>query len=109
MDPPEAISSIALPERRKERSLSSLVVNTPKVSPKTALTGKRSKATARKSLRGSSFSVQKHVKKEEDYESDSESFNSRETLTKFSQTIRQVRCLASYPGSCSVRLLLLEL
>ncbi|XP_017252477.1 E3 ubiquitin protein ligase DRIP2 [Daucus carota subsp. sativus] len=89
LDPPEAISSIALPERRKERSLSSLVVNTPKVSPKTALTGKRSKATARKSLRGSSFSVQKHVKKEEDYESDSESFNSRETLTKFSQTIRQ--------------------
>ncbi|KAL8148897.1 hypothetical protein AgCh_006051 [Apium graveolens] len=53
--------------RRKESSLSSLVVNTPQVSPKTALTGKRSKATARKSLRSSSFSIQKQVKKEEDY------------------------------------------
>lgn len=89
LDLTEAVSSIALPERRKERSLSSLVVNIPKVSPKTALTGKRSKATARKSLRGSSFSIQKQVKKEEDYGSDSESFNSRETLTKFSQNIRQ--------------------
>ncbi|KAK1399131.1 E3 ubiquitin protein ligase DRIP2 [Heracleum sosnowskyi] len=89
LNSPEAVSSIALPERRKERSLSSLVVDTPKVSPKTTLTGKRSKATARKSLRGSSFSIQKQVKKEEDYGSDSESFNSRETLTKFSQTIRQ--------------------
>ncbi|KAL8148834.1 hypothetical protein AgCh_005999 [Apium graveolens] len=51
-------------------------VNTPQVSPKTALTGKRSKATARKSLQSSSFSIQKQVKKEEDYGSDSESFNS---------------------------------
>ncbi|KAD3068595.1 hypothetical protein E3N88_36475 [Mikania micrantha] len=40
---PEVVSSVILPLRRKERSLSSLVVCTPRVSPQTTLTGKRSK------------------------------------------------------------------
>lgn len=77
LDPAEAVS-FALPARRKEKSLSSLVVNTPRVSPKTALTGRRSKATARKPLRGSSFSVEKQIKKDDDFAS----FISRETPTK---------------------------
>lgn len=78
LDPAEDVSSFALPARRKEKSLSSLVVNTPRVSPKTALTGRRSKATARKPLRGSSFSVEKQIKKDDDFAS----FISRETPIK---------------------------
>lgn len=87
---PEVVSSVTLPVRRKERSLSSLVVSTPKVSTHTALTGRRSKVSARKTSRTSSFSFEKHVKKEEDSVDDHpESSSSRETLTKFTQNIRQ--------------------
>ncbi|XP_017238267.1 E3 ubiquitin protein ligase DRIP2 [Daucus carota subsp. sativus] len=78
LDPSEDLSSFALPSRRKEKSLSSLVVNSPRVSSKTALTGRRSKAPVRKPLRGSSFSVEKQIKKEENFAS----FISRETPTK---------------------------
>ncbi|KVI12391.1 hypothetical protein Ccrd_009180 [Cynara cardunculus var. scolymus] len=56
---PEVVPSVTLPLRRKERSLSSLVVSTPRVSTQTTMTGKRSKAAARKKLRGPSFSVEK--------------------------------------------------
>jgi E3 ubiquitin-protein ligase DRIP len=57
---PEIIPSIALPAKRKERSLSSLVVSTSKVPIQTGLTGRRSKAGARKAaaLRGCSFTVE---------------------------------------------------
>ncbi|KAL9393338.1 hypothetical protein Peur_012623 [Populus x canadensis] len=56
----EIIPSIALPAKRKERSLSSLVVSTSKVPIQTGLTGRRSKAGARKAaaLRGCSFTVE---------------------------------------------------
>jgi E3 ubiquitin-protein ligase DRIP len=44
----EVSSSISLPTKIKERSISSLVVDTPKVKP-TGLTGRRTRAVARKS------------------------------------------------------------
>ncbi|KAF7850628.1 hypothetical protein BT93_L5170 [Corymbia citriodora subsp. variegata] len=89
---PESAPSTSLPIRRKERSLSQLVVNTPKVSSQTTMTGKRTKVTARKAsvLQGSNFSIEKAVKKEEDSTGDRlESSSSPETLSKFAQNIRQ--------------------
>ncbi|RVW38165.1 E3 ubiquitin protein ligase DRIP2 [Vitis vinifera] len=55
---------IPLPVKRKERSLSSLVVSTPRVSMQTGLTGRRTKAVARKStaLRESSSSPESRNK-----------------------------------------------
>lgn len=87
---PEVVPSVTLPQRRKERSLSSLVVSTPRVSTQTAMTGRRSKVTARKKLRGSNFIIEKPVKKEEDsVEDHPESSSSRETLNKFTQNLKQ--------------------
>ncbi|KAL8192089.1 hypothetical protein R6Q57_028210 [Mikania cordata] len=87
---PEVVSSVILPLRRKERSLSSLVVCTPRVSPQTTFTGKRSKGPPKKKPRGSSFSVDKSVKKEDDSMDDhQDSSSSREVLNKFTQNLRQ--------------------
>nr|GMD18628.1 E3 ubiquitin protein ligase DRIP2-like [Ipomoea batatas] len=87
---PEVVPSVMLPVKRKERSLSSLVVNTPRVSTQSGMTGRRSKSVARKSLRGSSFSIEKPMKKEEaNIEDQPESSNSPETLNKFTQNVRQ--------------------
>ncbi|KAA8550796.1 hypothetical protein F0562_002480 [Nyssa sinensis] len=89
---PEVVPSVTLPARRKERSLSSLVVSTPRVSTQTAMTGRRSKAVARKVsiVRNSSFSIEKPVNKEEDSVDDClESSSSPETLNKFTRNIRQ--------------------
>ncbi|PPS02791.1 hypothetical protein GOBAR_AA17872 [Gossypium barbadense] len=96
--PPEVLPPITMPTRRKERSLSSLVVNAPKVSTQTTMTGRRTKAVARKagSLRGSSFSVEKPVKRERDsVEDHKESASSPETLNKFTQNKRQ--CTSAEP------------
>ena len=90
---PEVLPPVTMPTRRKERSLSSLVVNAPKVSTQTTMTGRRTKAVARKAgaLRGSSFSVERPVKREEDsMEDHQESASSPETLNKFTQNKRQV-------------------
>lgn len=88
---PEIMPSVALPVRRKERSLSSLVVSTPRVSTQTGMTGRRSKSVARKTLRGSAFSIEKPVKKEEGSGEDQlDSSSSPETLNKFTQNIRLV-------------------
>lgn len=84
VDAPEAAPSLALPARRKERSLSSLVVSTPRVS--SQMTGRRARASSRKTSRGSSVSNEKQVNREEG----SESSSSHETLTKFTQNIKQV-------------------
>jgi E3 ubiquitin-protein ligase DRIP len=63
---PEIMPSIALPAKRKERSLSSLVVSTPKVPIQNGLTGRRSKAGARKAaaLRGCNFTVEESKKED---------------------------------------------
>ncbi|XP_043723523.1 E3 ubiquitin protein ligase DRIP2-like [Telopea speciosissima] len=87
---PEVVPS--LPVRRKERSLSSLVVSTPRVSAQTGLTGRRTKAVARKStaLRGSNFTIEDPVKKVEDAVEDRPgSSSSPETLKKIVQHKRQ--------------------
>lgn len=69
---PEAIPSVPLPAKRKERSLSSLVISAPKVSMQTGFTGKRTKTGTRKAaaLRGCNFSVHESIKKEEGYAED---------------------------------------
>ncbi|XP_076934024.1 E3 ubiquitin protein ligase DRIP2-like [Bidens hawaiensis] len=87
---PEIVASVAIPSRRKERSLSSLVVNTPRISTQTPLTGKRSKVTSRKKSRGPSFSFEKRAKKTEDSMEDSqESSSSRETSNQINQNSKQ--------------------
>ncbi|KAI3682669.1 hypothetical protein L1987_82820 [Smallanthus sonchifolius] len=87
---PEVVASVTLPLRRKERSLSSLVVNTPRVSPQTTLTGKRSRVNSRKKSRGSSFSVEKQAKKEDEYMEDcQESSSSPETSNRIKHNFKQ--------------------
>lgn len=83
----EVVSSVPLPAKRKERSLSSLVVNTPRVSAQATLTGRRTKPTRKASgLRSSSFSIEKSVKKEEESSKDRlESSSSPETSNKYGQ------------------------
>ncbi|XWS46924.1 hypothetical protein CRYUN_Cryun14cG0109500 [Craigia yunnanensis] len=96
---PEVVPPVTVPTRRKERSLSSLVVNAPKISTQTTMTGRRTKAVARKSgaLRGSSFSVEKPVKREEDsMEDHQESASSPDMLNKFTQNKRQ--CTSAEPS-----------
>lgn len=91
---PEIVLPVTLPVKRKERSLSSLVVNTPRVSTQTTMTGRRTKSVARKAnaLRGSSFSIEKPIKKEEDLAGDRQDCSSSpETLNKFTQNMIQVR------------------
>ncbi|KAK7393465.1 hypothetical protein VNO78_22022 [Psophocarpus tetragonolobus] len=64
---PVAFPSVLLPARRKERSLSSLVVSTPRVSTQSTMTGRRTKPTRKAGgLQGSSFSTEKLIKKEEE-------------------------------------------
>lgn len=88
---PEAVPSVTLPVRRKERSLSSLVVSTPRVSIQSTMTGKRTKSVARKTaLHGCSFSVEKSIKNDEDSVEDRpESSSSPESRKKFTQNVRQ--------------------
>ncbi|KAL8513724.1 hypothetical protein ACS0TY_013001 [Phlomoides rotata] len=84
---PENVPVIALPAKRKERSLSSLVISTPKVSTQTGMTGRRSKSTARKASRGSSFTIEKPVK--QSVEDQPESSGSPDSLNKFTQNMKQ--------------------
>jgi E3 ubiquitin-protein ligase DRIP len=90
----EVPSPDSLPTKRKERSISSLVVNTPKVKP-TSLTGRRTRAVARKAaaaaLRGLGPVIEDPVKKEID-SCDSQSQNSviPANSSKAPQTRRQV-------------------
>ncbi|KAJ9547745.1 hypothetical protein OSB04_020288 [Centaurea solstitialis] len=83
---PEVVPSVTLPLRRKERSLSSLVVSTPRVSTQTTMTGKRSKASTRKKPRGSGFSVKKEEDSMDDHQ---DSSSSREVSNKVKQNLRQ--------------------
>lgn len=91
---PEAVPSVTLPVRRKERSLSSLVVSAPRVSAQTTMTRRRSNAAARKAaaLRGSNLSTDKPPKKEEDSVEDNEDgASSPETLNKLSQNVKPMQ------------------
>ncbi|KAJ4891344.1 E3 ubiquitin protein ligase DRIP2 [Raphanus sativus] len=87
---PEVVSSITLPARRKERSISSLVVSTPRVAAQTGTTGKRTKSLMRKDVRGSGSFTKRTVKKEEEFGDDhTDSGSSPETLKNFTQNKRQ--------------------
>ncbi|XVF28707.1 hypothetical protein REPUB_Repub15cG0053200 [Reevesia pubescens] len=85
---PEGMSLVPLPARRKERSLSSLVVSTPRVSAKSSLIGTRSKLTARTTIASqeSPFLNEDHVSKLEDLP---KVLSSPETYTKVAQNSRQ--------------------
>ncbi|KAK7277821.1 hypothetical protein RJT34_22838 [Clitoria ternatea] len=80
----EALSSISLPTKRKERSLSSLVVSAPKVSMQPGFTGKRTKSSTRKAavLRGCTFILEESVKKEETNSDDNKDSNMAEASKK---------------------------
>ncbi|KAA3459329.1 E3 ubiquitin protein ligase DRIP2 [Gossypium australe] len=96
---PEVVPPVTMPTRRKERSLSSLVVNAPKVSSQTTMTGRRTKAFTRKAgaLRHSSFSIEKPVKGDEgSMEDHQEIASSPETLNKFTQNKRQCTSSAEH-------------
>ncbi|XP_059625966.1 E3 ubiquitin protein ligase DRIP2 isoform X2 [Cornus florida] len=77
---PEVASSVSLPVRRKERSLSSLVVSTPRVSTQTAMTGRRSKAVARKN--SSTAEPSGHAGPEKEMESVAEPWEGKVDLWK---------------------------
>lgn len=84
---PEVVTPVTLPAKRKERSLSSLVVSTPRVSTQVGMTGRRSKSIARKASRGSSFTIEKPVMNS--VEDQPESSSSQEMLNKSTQNNRQ--------------------
>ncbi|KAM1234591.1 E3 ubiquitin protein ligase DRIP2-like [Malus sylvestris] len=89
---PEVMPSVTLPARRKERSLSSLVVSTPRVSTQATMTGRRTKAVARKAsaLQASSFLVERPIMKEEGSAEDHpESSSSPEVSNKSGQNNKQ--------------------
>lgn len=92
---PEVAPVILPPVRRKERSLSSLVVNSPRVSSHATTTGKRTAAAAVRIaaiLRTPKVPNEKRVKKEDDSaEERSESSSSLETSDKFNQNKRLVK------------------
>lgn len=100
---PEVVAPVTLPVRRKERSLSSLVVSTPRVATHATMTGRRTKSIARKAaaLRGSSFSVQKPIKKDQSSGEDiRKSSSSTESLNKSSPNSRQVKGSQCFPSLC---------
>ncbi|KAL8159586.1 hypothetical protein V2J09_001123 [Rumex salicifolius] len=81
----EAALSVSPPAKRKERSLSSLVVSTPRVSVQAGVPGRRKRAYLRKSsaTRGSSSSHEESPSKEEDLaDGNVEGSSSPETLNK---------------------------
>ncbi|KAH6766783.1 DREB2A-interacting protein 2 [Perilla frutescens var. hirtella] len=95
---PEIVSPVTLPAKRKERSLSSLVVSTPRVSTQSGMTGRRSKSITRKASRGS-FTIEKTVKKEDNsMEDQHESSSSPEMLNRSTQNMRQ-NSAASEPSN----------
>ncbi|KAI3460934.1 hypothetical protein Pfo_017597 [Paulownia fortunei] len=93
---PEVVTPVVFPAKRKERSLSSLVVSTPRVSTQIGMTGRRSKSIARKASRGSSFTIEKPVMNS--VEDHPENSSSPEMLNKFTQNIRQ-NSAASEPSN----------
>lgn len=88
---PEIVPPVTLPARRKERSLSSLVVSTPRVSTQATMTGRRTKPTRKASgLKASSFSIEKPIKKENLVEDHPESLSLPDTSNNFTQNTEQV-------------------
>ncbi|XP_072989101.1 E3 ubiquitin protein ligase DRIP2-like isoform X1 [Typha latifolia] len=81
---PEA-PSVPLPVRRKERSLSSLVVSAPRVATQTGFTGRRTKAARRAAAsRGASSSMNEFIKEENNVKDRDEKTSSPMILTRMS-------------------------
>lgn len=80
-----------MPVRRKERSLSSLGVITPRIGAQSGLTGRRTKAVARRASAapGSSPANSEHKKKEDDND-DVVNSSSPEKFIKMAHCRRQV-------------------
>ncbi|XP_048236043.1 E3 ubiquitin protein ligase DRIP2 isoform X1 [Ricinus communis] len=97
---PEVMPSIALPAKRKERSLSSLVVSTPKVPMQTGFTGRRTKAGARKlvPLR-CNFTADESNKKEDSLEDHPMSSSSPESPIGVVQNKRQDSSVGEPPNT----------
>ncbi|XP_051118618.1 E3 ubiquitin protein ligase DRIP2-like [Andrographis paniculata] len=96
---PEVETAITLPSKRKERSLSSLVVSTPRVSTQNGLTGRRSKSTTRKASKGTRITMEKPSKREDSMADHPESSDSPEPPNKLARNAGQ-----SYgPGELSER------
>lgn len=98
----EVAAPVLLPSKRKERSISSLVVDTPTVTP-TGLTGRRTRAVTRKAaaLRGLGPGIDDPVKKEIDNgEKHAQNSSLPTNLGKVPQTRRQVNRphLMGYPS-----------
>lgn len=89
------VPPITLPVRRKERSLSSLVISTPRVAAQTSLTGRRTKAARRASAssRGIGSTANESAKEANNVEDRDESkkINTSETLMKMAQNKKQVK------------------
>ncbi|KAK7852875.1 e3 ubiquitin protein ligase drip2 [Quercus suber] len=88
VEAPEVTPTNSLPVKRKERSLSSLVVSTPKVPMQTGLTGRRTKAARKAAIRGG-FSVEEHTKKEDSAEDHPLSSSSHDSQNKITRNKRQ--------------------
>ncbi|KAK7277577.1 hypothetical protein RJT34_22592 [Clitoria ternatea] len=85
--PPAAVPPVLLPARRKERSLSSLVVSTPRVSTQSTMTGRRTKPTRKASgQQASSFSIKKEDELLDDRQ---DSSNSPDTSNKSAKNAGQ--------------------
>ncbi|KAL2507772.1 E3 ubiquitin protein ligase DRIP2 [Forsythia ovata] len=98
VEAPEVVTPVTLPAKRKERSLSSLVVSTPRVSTYSGMTGRRSKSLARKASRGSTLTIEKSPKKGEiPVEDHPGSSSAPSTLNKFSQSTR-LNSIAAEPS-----------
>ncbi|XP_074292677.1 E3 ubiquitin protein ligase DRIP2-like [Silene latifolia] len=92
VEAPEISPAISLPAKRKERSLSSLVVSTPRLSVQGGITGRRTRAGVRKGSgpRGASPVTEESPKKAEDsVEDDMDGSSSPETLNKIIQNKKQ--------------------
>jgi E3 ubiquitin-protein ligase DRIP len=92
----EAIPSVPLPGKRKERSLSSLGVSTTRLSAHSGLIGRRIKSAARKclALQKSTTFVNEPFNREEDDKKVEDclvSLSSPKPLFKFAQNRRQVK------------------
>lgn len=92
VEAPEVPASVSPPAKRKERSLSSLVVSTPRVSMQAGVTGRRTRAGVRKGSvpRGGSPTAEETPKKDEDSgEEHQDGSSSPETLNKIIQNKKQ--------------------
>ncbi|GMH10480.1 hypothetical protein Nepgr_012321 [Nepenthes gracilis] len=94
VDASEVVPTVSLPTKRKERSLSSLVVSAPRVHIHTDVTGRRTRAGMRKAAhpRVSGPAIFEPLKKDDDsLENHPEGSSSPETLNKIIQSKKQAK------------------